>query len=125
MSKAIVPRRLIIYGAQGKVRGVIENRVLRKEICGRIHLLRKPPAIALDARMYDTNRNGRVYNCSPPAGSPRFARGTAWGAWVRFPLRAGGTLRRGSSISLVLVNCVSAIGIIPTEPPEFTIAPLL
>ena len=56
MSKAIVPRRLIIYGAQGKVRGVIENRVLRKEICGRIHLLRKPPAIALDARMYDRYR---------------------------------------------------------------------
>jgi hypothetical protein len=54
--KAIVPQRLIIYGAQGKVRGVIENRVLRKEICGRIHLLRKPPAIALDARMYDRYR---------------------------------------------------------------------
>ena len=56
MSKAIVPQRLVIYGAQGKVRGVIENRVLRKEICGRIHLLRKPPAIALDARMYDRYR---------------------------------------------------------------------
>jgi hypothetical protein len=56
VSKAIVPQRLIIYGAQGKVRGVIENRVLRKEICGRIHLLRKPPAIALDARMYDRYR---------------------------------------------------------------------
>ena len=27
----------------------------------------------------------------PPLGSPRFARGTAWGAWVRFPLLAGGT----------------------------------
>ena len=34
-------------------------------------------------------------DCPPPAGSPRFARGTAWGAWVRFPLQAGGTLRRG------------------------------
>ena len=56
MSKAIVPQRLIIYGAQGKIRGIIENRVLRKEICGRIHLLRKPPAIALDARMYDRYR---------------------------------------------------------------------
>ena len=42
---------------------------------------------------YYTNRKGRVYNCPPPAGSPRFARGTAWGAWVRFPLLAGGTLR--------------------------------
>jgi len=32
-------------------------------------------------------------------------------ARVRFPLRAGGTLRRGSSIALVFVNCVPAIGI--------------
>jgi hypothetical protein len=56
VSKAIVPQRLIIYGAQGKIRGIIENRVLRKEIHGRIHLLRKPPAIALDARMYDRYR---------------------------------------------------------------------
>ena len=49
-------QRLVIYGAQGKIRGIIENRVLRKEIRGRIHLLRKPPAIALDARMYDRYR---------------------------------------------------------------------
>ena len=56
MSKTIVPQRLVIHGAQGKIRGVIENRVLRKEIRGRIHLLRKPPAIALDARMYDRYR---------------------------------------------------------------------
>ena len=56
MARGIVPQRLIIYGAQGKVRGVIENRVLRKEIRGRVHLLRKPPAIALDARMYDRYR---------------------------------------------------------------------
>jgi len=55
--KRIVPQRLIIYGAQGKIRGIIENRVLRKEIRGRIHLLRKPPAIALDARMYDRYRS--------------------------------------------------------------------
>jgi hypothetical protein len=39
-----------------------------------------------------TNRAGGVYNCPPPAGSPRFARGTESApAW--FPLRAGGTLR--------------------------------
>ena len=44
-----------------------------------------------------TNCKGRVYNCPPPEGSPRLARGTAWGAWVRFPLLAGGTLRRGST----------------------------
>ena len=25
-------QRLVIYGAQGKIRGIIENRVLRKEI---------------------------------------------------------------------------------------------
>ena len=56
MSKAIVPQRLVIYGAEGKVRGVIENRILRKTICGRVHLLRKPPAIAIDARMYDRYR---------------------------------------------------------------------
>ena len=41
-------------------------------------------------------------NCPPSVGSPRFARGTAWGAWVlplrggnragvRFPLLVGGT----------------------------------
>ena len=46
----------MIYGAQGKIRGVIENRILRKAICGSVHLLRKPPAIALDARMYDRYR---------------------------------------------------------------------
>jgi len=56
MPKAIVPQRRILYGAQGKVRGVIENRVLRKAIRGSLHLLRKPPAIALDARMYDRYR---------------------------------------------------------------------
>jgi len=56
MARGIVPQRLIIYGAQGKIRGIIENRVLRKEIRGRVHLLRKPPAIALDARMYDRYR---------------------------------------------------------------------
>jgi hypothetical protein len=47
----------------------------------------------------------------PPSGSPRFARGTAWGAWVRFPLLAGGTLRRGLSGILVFVNFGCAIGI--------------
>ena len=32
-------------------------------------------------------------------------------ARVRFPLLAGGTLRRGASIALVFVNCVPAIGL--------------
>jgi phage shock protein E len=50
-------------------------------------------------------------NCPPPLGSPRFARGTARGALTRFPLRAGGTLRRGSSAALAIVNFAHAIGI--------------
>jgi len=78
--KTSVPQRLVIYGAQGKIRGVIENRILRKTICGSLHLLRKPPAIALDARMYDRYRpyfdeieitdteTGTVYR----AGAPYF-----------------------------------------------------
>jgi len=78
--KTSVPQRLVIYGAQGKIRGVIENRILRKKICGSLHLLRKPPAIALDARMYDRYRpyfdeieitdteTGTVYR----AGAPYF-----------------------------------------------------
>jgi hypothetical protein len=32
--KTIVPQRFVIYGTQGKIRGVIENRILRKAICG-------------------------------------------------------------------------------------------
>ena len=58
---------------------------------------------------YNTDRVVRVYNCPPPAGSPRFARGTAKGAPTRFPLRAGGTLRRGSSTA-VFLNSGSTIG---------------
>ena len=53
----------------------------------------------------------RGLDLPPPLGSPRFARGTAQGAslgfpplregnraGVRFPLHAGGTLRRGSEM---------------------------
>jgi hypothetical protein len=54
---------------------------------------------------------GQSLQLPPSVGSPRFARGTAWGAWVRFPLRAGGTLRRGLSGILVFVNFGCAIGI--------------
>jgi hypothetical protein len=50
--------------------------------------------------------------CPPPLGSPRFARGTARGAPVRFPLLAGGTLRRGFSFIRTFVNSGSTIGII-------------
>ena len=49
--------------------------------------------------------------CPPPLGSPRFARGTARGAPVRFPLLAGGTLRRGFSFIRTFVNSGSTIGI--------------
>ncbi|BCW94681.1 MAG: hypothetical protein WHS44_09895 [Fimbriimonadales bacterium] len=74
--KTSVPKRIEIRGAQGKLRGVIQNRTLQKEIRGSIHLLRKPPAIALDAAMYDRWRRhfdaievhdtetGRVYRIS-------------------------------------------------------------
>jgi hypothetical protein len=54
--KSLPANRIEIRGLHGKLRGVIENRVLRKEIRGSLHLLRKPPAIALDARMYDRYR---------------------------------------------------------------------
>ena len=50
--------------------------------------------------------------CPPPLGSPRFARGTARGVPVRFPLLAGGTLRRGFSFIRTFVNSGSTIGII-------------
>ena len=68
-------QRLVIYGAQGKIRGIIENRVLRKEIRGRVHLLRKPPAIALDARMYDRYR---PYFDEIEITDATQARSTAW-----------------------------------------------
>ena len=45
----------------------------------------------------DTNRASKVHYLPPSFRFPRFARGTARGAPTRFPLRAGGTLRRGSS----------------------------
>ena len=90
-----------------------------------------------------TNRVGGVYNCPPPAGSPCFVRGTTHGfgspceqdaaagagcaagarfrARVQFPLLAGGTLRRRSSIALVFVNFVHAIGITLPRPVASTV----
>jgi hypothetical protein len=55
-----------------------------------------------------TTRTQKFIIC--PLGSPREARGTEGGAWVRFPLLAGGTLRRGLSGILVFVNFGCAIG---------------
>jgi tRNA-splicing ligase RtcB len=52
---------------------------------------------------------GRSLQLPPSCRFPPLREGNR--ARVRFPLRAGGTLRRGSSIALVFVNCVPAIGI--------------
>jgi peptidoglycan/LPS O-acetylase OafA/YrhL len=56
---------------------------------------------ALQARfglsLFYTNRASKVHYLPPSFRFSRFARGTARGAPTRFPLRAGGTLRRGSS----------------------------
>jgi hypothetical protein len=54
---SIVPNdRIVLQGPEGKVYGVIENRTLRKHIRGSQHILRKPPAIAIDAALYDGYR---------------------------------------------------------------------
>ena len=47
--------------------------------------------------------NGRFRVYPPPAGSPREAGGTAQG--VRFPLLAGGTLRRGFTKNTIEEVC--------------------
>lgn len=47
---------LFLRGAHGKVYGVIRNRTLHKRVWGSKHILRKPPAIAIDALMYDAYR---------------------------------------------------------------------
>jgi hypothetical protein len=63
----------------------------------------------------NTNRAFRVYELPPSFRFPPLREGNRAG--VRFPLLAGGTLRRGSSIALVFVNCVPAIGIQWGHPP--------
>ena len=72
---------------------------------------------------YNTNCRSRVHNYPPPAGSPRFARGTKPRAHL-VPLRAGGTLRRGSSLSLIFANYGCAIGIVSVFALVFQHAPL-
>jgi flagellar biosynthetic protein FliP len=70
-------------------------------------------------------------NCPPPLGSPRFARGTKRSPWdcpalreepicapVRFPLQAGGTLRRGFSFIRAFMNFGSMIGMRPRQSPS-------
>jgi hypothetical protein len=67
-------------------------------------------------------------NCPPSCRLPPLREGNR--ARVRFPLRAGGTLRRGSSLSLIFANYGCAIGIVsvfalvfqmpPSQPPPWT-----
>jgi hypothetical protein len=87
-------------------------------------------------RLDSLSNNGFLLDfVPPPSGSPRFARGTEWGLGsvfppplgsprfargtnqARFPLLAGGTLRRGFGLYLQQVR--------PIAEPEFIIAPLL
>jgi hypothetical protein len=60
--------------------------------------------------------------CPPPLGSPHFARGTVRGAPTRFPLRAGGTLRRGFSFTHAFMHFDPAIGIISNGIPHCSLA---
>jgi hypothetical protein len=54
--KILPSDRIVLQGKDGRVYGVIENRTLRKHIRGSKHILRKPPAIAIDATLYDGYR---------------------------------------------------------------------
>ena len=56
---------------------------------------------------------GRSLQLPPSCRFPPLREGNR--ARVRFPLLAGGTLRRGSSTALVFVNCVPAIGLTHTR----------
>ena len=71
----------------------------------------------------NTNRASEVHQLPPSCRFPPLREGNR--ARVRFPLLAGGTLRRGFSFIRTFVNSGSAIGIIPIAWSEFTIAPLL
>ncbi len=48
--------RILLQAPNGKVYGVIENRTLKKRIVGTKHFLRKPPAIAIDADLFQRYR---------------------------------------------------------------------
>ena len=92
-------------------REVVQHQYLRDVL----HLLRHPRpqsedlvsnpsgylidacALILGTPLPNTNRASKVHYLSPSFRFSRFTRGTARGAPTRFPLRAGGTLRRGSS----------------------------
>jgi hypothetical protein len=61
---------------------------------------------------------GGAFPYPPPSGSPRFARGTKSGS-VRFPLLAGGTLRRAAIIALPILTLSLTSAQPQGEPVEF------
>lgn len=48
--------RTLLQSKAGKVYGVIENRTLKKRLAGTKHFLRNPPAIAIDADLFQQYR---------------------------------------------------------------------
>jgi transposase len=61
---------------------------LYHELVRDVNNLRTNQALASANKRSYTNRVSKVHELPPSVGSPRFARGTAWGAWV-LPLRGG------------------------------------
>ncbi|CUU34462.1 MAG: hypothetical protein KatS3mg021_0070 [Fimbriimonadales bacterium] len=58
IGKTAIPQqgRLLLQAPNGKGYGVIENRTLKKRVVGTKHFLRKPPAIAIDAELFQRYR---------------------------------------------------------------------
>ncbi|CUU35529.1 MAG: hypothetical protein K6U12_04435 [Armatimonadetes bacterium] len=58
IGKTAIPQqgRILLQAPNGKVYGVIENRTLKKRVVGTKHFLRKPPAIAIDADLFQRYR---------------------------------------------------------------------
>lgn len=70
------PAPNLIYNAQGQVIGEVSGRVFRRRFKGSVHLLRKPPALAVEKHAYlqargqfdslqwEDSESGRIYTCS-------------------------------------------------------------
>jgi hypothetical protein len=81
----------LVYNAQGQVIGEVSGRVFRRRFKGSVHMLRKPPALAVekhaylqaraqfDALEWRDSESGRTYIC-PAATFDRYA----------FEIRRGG-----------------------------------
>jgi|DewCreStandDraft_4_1066084.scaffolds.fasta_scaffold70297_1 hypothetical protein len=66
----------LVYSASGQVIGEVSGRVFRRRFKGSVHMLRKPPALAVEKHAYLQARaqfdalewvdseSGRVYTCS-------------------------------------------------------------